>query len=424
MFRPNLPVAGPGHGPFFKSQFPLPSMNQNSHQARERRVSTPNARVHNKKDRKTFAATRPDPGPLQTLIRFPDQSTLFPNSAFKAFEELHAERSYLLQVLQDHNAKATNLLKQLSHLEEAVAKNGQARRKTTKQMGWVRSRLRECTQQEKTTLARLGEVTHEIQIKDRLAQVESERREHEQLLSHQHAMFQTKPFNLPPPPPPPPPAFPFYPDPGFQCQFVPGPPPEQPLLQQDINMPGWATGPAYFPTQYPVPTPYIPMPMHVWQDPYHASHNRSPEGEETENWDSIGPMDEAAPTPPASSAPHSQPAQDLPSPPISPVPSTPAVGARTSSLSAIWSNLCYAATSPSTNASRRTSTSTHATHSPLGLSLLAFKRHSAPANAKSAAMPSVMNDQLLGWSARWDARTLKALGFHVALQAGLEYGNE
>ncbi|RDW80697.1 hypothetical protein BP5796_05395 [Coleophoma crateriformis] len=422
MFRPNLPIAGPGHGPFYISQFPLPSMNQNSHQAKERRVSTPNARVLNKKDHKTFAATRPGPGPLQTLIRLPDQSTHFPNSAFRAFEELHAERSYLLQILQDHNAKATNLLKQLSHLEEAVAKNGQARRKTTKQLGWVRSRLRECTQQEKTILARLGEVTHEIQIKDRLAQVESERQEHEQLLSHQHAMFQTKHFSLPPPPPPP--AFTFYPDPGFQCQFVPGPPPQQLPLQQDINMPGWTTGPAYFPTQYPVLTPYIPIPMHVWQDPYNASHNRSPDGEGTEDWDSIGPMNEAAPTPPTSSSPDSQPVQNSPSPPTSPVPSIPAVGARTSSLSAIWSNLCYAATSPSTNSSRRTSTSTYTTHSPLGLSLLAFKRHSVPADGKSAVVALGMNDQLLGRRPLWDARTQRALGFHVALQADLEYGDD
>jgi hypothetical protein len=90
---------------------------------------------------------------------------------------LHAERFYLLSSLEHENLKAITLLRQIPPLEEQLAQAHHGARKIKKQIGWLRSRLEEATRQEETILARLGQLTHEIQITERWSQIENERRE-------------------------------------------------------------------------------------------------------------------------------------------------------------------------------------------------------------------------------------------------------
>jgi hypothetical protein len=119
----------------------------------------------------------------------------------RSFEDLTAERSYLLNSLQHEDQRATNLLKSLAYCQDTFvsSKNqkhagldhpnigldhmdaGEARppgyvgrRKVRKQMAWVRRQLAETTEQEKRILERLGQVTFEIQWKERWGRVEWE----------------------------------------------------------------------------------------------------------------------------------------------------------------------------------------------------------------------------------------------------------
>lgn len=93
-----------------------------------------------------------------------------------AFNNLHGERAYLLNILQHENAKATEILRTLTPLEENL-KCGYypySRKRMKKKIAWFKQRLRETSQQEKTILAQLGQVTHQIQRQERMAQVKNE----------------------------------------------------------------------------------------------------------------------------------------------------------------------------------------------------------------------------------------------------------
>jgi hypothetical protein len=94
-----------------------------------------------------------------------------------SLENLITERSYLLNSLQQENAKATDLLRRISTLEADLAPDGEPKeqRKIRKQLGWLKHRLGETNRQEKAIMARLGQLTYEIQSIERWSQVEQER---------------------------------------------------------------------------------------------------------------------------------------------------------------------------------------------------------------------------------------------------------
>jgi hypothetical protein len=95
----------------------------------------------------------------------------------RSFQELQVERSYLINSLQREDFKATELLKKVRHLQESChdALEGPVHRKLRKQIGHFKNRMCQCTKQEKIILARLGQVTFEIQSKERWSRIENER---------------------------------------------------------------------------------------------------------------------------------------------------------------------------------------------------------------------------------------------------------
>ena len=117
------------------------------------------------------------PSRFNFMRRPPTRNLNDPRNSIRSSGALHAERSYLLSSLEYESLKAVALLSQIPPLEEQLAQTHHGARKTKKQIGWLRSRLEEATRQEETILARLGQLTHEIQIRERLSQIENERRE-------------------------------------------------------------------------------------------------------------------------------------------------------------------------------------------------------------------------------------------------------
>jgi hypothetical protein len=111
------------------------------------------------------------------MRRPPTRNLNDPRNSIRSSDALHAERSYLLSSLEHENLKAVALLRQIPPLEEQLAQAHPGSRKIKKQIGWLKSRLEEATRQEETILARLGQLTHEIHIRERWIQIENERRE-------------------------------------------------------------------------------------------------------------------------------------------------------------------------------------------------------------------------------------------------------
>jgi hypothetical protein len=112
------------------------------------------------------------------VYSLPPQSYVeFPHPQLRSFHELQVERSYLINSLQREDFKATELLKKIRHLQEGChdAVEGPVHRKLKKQLGHFKNRMCQCTKQEKTILARLGQVTYEIQSKERWSRIENER---------------------------------------------------------------------------------------------------------------------------------------------------------------------------------------------------------------------------------------------------------
>lgn len=96
-----------------------------------------------------------------------------------SLEELNYERGYLISSLNHEDVKATQLLSHIAILEEKLhseLQNITACRKYKKHLSWLRSRLSETTKQEKSILTRLGQVTYEIQNKERRNRIQLERR--------------------------------------------------------------------------------------------------------------------------------------------------------------------------------------------------------------------------------------------------------
>ncbi|KAI0111840.1 hypothetical protein F4814DRAFT_368266 [Daldinia grandis] len=95
----------------------------------------------------------------------------------RPFHELHTERLYLLEMLQQHNRKALGLFGQVPTAEENIqnADTPYKLRQAKKTRGWLRHRITETVEEEKKILARLSELYVEIQCQERWVQVEMER---------------------------------------------------------------------------------------------------------------------------------------------------------------------------------------------------------------------------------------------------------
>ena len=118
-----------------------------------------------------------------------NRSSHIPQPFPRYFEELHPERWYLLDCLQIENRKATELLLSIALLEERLAENNKSffrPGKIKKRLGWLRGRLNEANRQERGILTRLGQVTLEIQTRERWTQIENERRMYEYELYQQY----------------------------------------------------------------------------------------------------------------------------------------------------------------------------------------------------------------------------------------------
>lgn len=93
-----------------------------------------------------------------------------------AFAELHAERVYLLNRLQHENRKAIGILRKIFSLDEGLGFNPTSfgRRDAKKKLGTLRCRIKETNRQEQAILARLGQLSFEIQQHDRWMLVAAE----------------------------------------------------------------------------------------------------------------------------------------------------------------------------------------------------------------------------------------------------------
>lgn len=118
-----------------------------------------------------------------------------PMSQARSLENLITERSYLLNSLQQENSKATDLLRRIPSLEASLTPDGEPKeqRKMRKHLGWLKHRLGESNRQEKAILARLGQLTYEIQSIERWSQVEQERL----YLLHQQQLLTNPPLPTP-----------------------------------------------------------------------------------------------------------------------------------------------------------------------------------------------------------------------------------
>lgn len=94
----------------------------------------------------------------------------------RSFGNLHTERCYLLSSLQHENDKATELLGKITKLEKLIDRDEPGSRvgRARKQLAWLKNRLYEATSQERAILGRLGEISQEIQCRERVGQIENE----------------------------------------------------------------------------------------------------------------------------------------------------------------------------------------------------------------------------------------------------------
>ena len=101
----------------------------------------------------------------------------------RALEELHLEISYLIDSLQVQTQIANQLRRKIPVLESKLQQPGlrPLHRKIRKQLGWLKSRLGQSSQQEQTISSRLDELASEIQTREQWAQMEQE-----QLLRDMH----------------------------------------------------------------------------------------------------------------------------------------------------------------------------------------------------------------------------------------------
>jgi len=115
----------------------------------------------------------------------------FPAQRPRSLEQLQAERAYLLGILQRENEKATEFLRRIPPLEETIllSHNSHVRRAVKKQLGWLKYRIRETISQEKSIIARLGELSFDILSRERWNQIENKRRQRFLALDNHQRLF-------------------------------------------------------------------------------------------------------------------------------------------------------------------------------------------------------------------------------------------
>ncbi|KAI1805242.1 hypothetical protein F4811DRAFT_231113 [Daldinia bambusicola] len=96
----------------------------------------------------------------------------------RPFQELHFERMYLLEKLQQDNHRALELFRTVPEIDEQIhnAQTQYDERRAKKLRGWLRHRITDTVQEEKKTLERLSELYLEIQCQERWRQVEEGRK--------------------------------------------------------------------------------------------------------------------------------------------------------------------------------------------------------------------------------------------------------
>ncbi|KAI2469926.1 hypothetical protein F4781DRAFT_392331 [Annulohypoxylon bovei var. microspora] len=175
----------------------------------------------------------------------------------RSFGELHAERMYLLEMLQQHDRRAFDLFMKVPLVEGNIcwAENLEDRKQAKKHRGWLRHRIVDTVEEEKKILARLSELHVEIQCRERWSRVEKER-EMINLTQPQHV-----------------PEYPGLPAPSSiprDLQTYPLPP-ELPITPHAYNMPSCAQG-------------VYPQPNWEYQTPTHGQsifeNNPGPEAAE------------------------------------------------------------------------------------------------------------------------------------------------
>ncbi|KAI1470804.1 uncharacterized protein F4812DRAFT_469313 [Daldinia caldariorum] len=123
-------------------------------------------------------STRPEPG--RTTVRsdpWQSVSALQLGLHPRPFRELHFERMYLLEKLQQHDERALQLFGRVPDVDEQIehAKNQSEDRRAKKLRGWLRHRITDIVEEEKKTLERLSELHVEIQCQERWRQVDEGR---------------------------------------------------------------------------------------------------------------------------------------------------------------------------------------------------------------------------------------------------------
>lgn len=98
------------------------------------------------------------------------------------FAGLHAERVYLLDCLEQLNKSATDFLRKMVKLKDMliVYPKSLGPGEGTQKLDWLMRRIRETNLQEEAIIARLGQISFEIQSRDRWAQIEAERHQEPQ----------------------------------------------------------------------------------------------------------------------------------------------------------------------------------------------------------------------------------------------------
>ncbi|KAI4867069.1 hypothetical protein F4820DRAFT_468292 [Hypoxylon rubiginosum] len=153
----------------------------------------------------------------------------------RSFGELHRERLYLLEMLQQHDQRAIDLFKRVPIVDEQLkmAETLDEQKKAKKHRSWLRRHIGDTVEEEKNILTRLSELHVEIQCQERWHQVQKERDMRN--LGKQHAS--SYPVFIPPPPIPSAPYYPVNaPPPFFYYPYVPYGYAEAPDTQDKSNV--------------------------------------------------------------------------------------------------------------------------------------------------------------------------------------------
>ncbi|KAI1099885.1 hypothetical protein F4804DRAFT_349050 [Jackrogersella minutella] len=116
----------------------------------------------------------------------------------RSFDELHTERMYLLEMLQQHDRRALDLFMRVPLVEEQISWTATLddQKRAKKHRGWLRHRIVDTVEEEKKILGRLCELHVEIQCRERWSQVEKER---ERMSLRQQQSPAYAGFNMPSP---------------------------------------------------------------------------------------------------------------------------------------------------------------------------------------------------------------------------------